>query len=176
VAWIETPRGRRQRRRRIFDEHRRDLISLTYAAAALLAAVGGVLMAPLYNVAYDMGIGIKAFAVAILGGLTNPLGVVIAGLGYGPVEACATTWLGSSSTQIVTFSVVIVALAFAPNDFFGIRTRIGGRIVHAAADANAIVIEAHHFRSASGDHVEGNRRDRPATRRARHWRIGSPSG
>jgi branched-subunit amino acid ABC-type transport system permease component len=37
-------------------------------------------MAPLYNVAYDMGIGIKAFAVAILGGLTNPWGVVIAGL------------------------------------------------------------------------------------------------
>ena len=54
----------------------------------------------------------------------------------------------------MTFSVVIVALAFAPNGLFGIRTRIGGRIVHAAADANAIVIEAHHFRSASGDHVE----------------------
>jgi branched-chain amino acid transport system permease protein len=101
------------------------LISLTYAAAALLAGIGGVLIAPLYNVAYDMGtlFGIKAFAVAILGGLTNPWGVVIAGLGYGLVEACATTWLGSSSTQIVTFSVVIVALAFAPNGLFGIRTR-----------------------------------------------------
>ena len=101
------------------------LISLTYVAAALLAGIGGVLIAPLYNVAYDMGtlFGIKAFAVAILGGLTNPWGVVIAGLGYGLVEACATTWLGSSSTQIVTFSVVIVALAFAPNGLFGIRTR-----------------------------------------------------
>jgi branched-chain amino acid transport system permease protein len=101
------------------------LISLTYAAAALLAGIGGVLIAPLYNVAYDMGtlFGIKAFAVAILGGLTNPWGVVIAGLGYGLVEACATTWLGSSSTQIVTFSVVIAALALAPNGLFGIRTR-----------------------------------------------------
>ncbi len=48
--------------------------------------------------AYDMGtlFGIKAFAVAILGGLTNPWGVVIAGLAYGLVEACATTWLGSA--------------------------------------------------------------------------------
>jgi branched-chain amino acid transport system permease protein len=101
------------------------LISLTYAAAALLAGVGGVLIAPLYNVAYDMGtlFGIKAFAVAILGGLTNPWGVVIAGLGYGLVEACATSWLGSSSTQIVTFSVVIAALALAPNGLFGIRTK-----------------------------------------------------
>jgi branched-chain amino acid transport system permease protein len=101
------------------------LISLTYAAAALLAGIGGVLIAPLYNVAYDMGtlFGIKAFAVAILGGLTNPWGVVIAGLGYGLVEACATTWLGSSSTQIVTFSVVIAALALAPNGLFGIRIK-----------------------------------------------------
>src|SRR5215469_259266 len=101
------------------------LIAATYAAAALFAGIGGILIAPLYNVAYDMGtlFGIKAFAVAILGGLTNPWGVVIAGLGYGLVEACATTWLGSSSTQIVTFSVVIAALALAPNGLFGIRTR-----------------------------------------------------
>jgi branched-chain amino acid transport system permease protein len=101
------------------------LISLTYAAAALLAGIGGILIAPLYNVAYDMGtlFGIKAFAVAILGGLTNPWSVVIAGLGYGLVEACATTWLGSSSTQIVTFSVVIAALALAPDGIFGMRTR-----------------------------------------------------
>jgi branched-chain amino acid transport system permease protein len=97
------------------------LISLTFAAAALLAGIGGILVAPLFNVAYDMGtlFGIKAFAVAILGGLTNPWGVVIAGLGYGLVEAFATTWLGSSSTQIVTFAAVIAALALAPSGLFG---------------------------------------------------------
>jgi len=65
-----------------------------------------------------------AFAVAILGGLTNPWGVVIAGLAYGLVEACATTWLGSSSTQIVTFTAVIAALALAPSGLFGGRTRV----------------------------------------------------
>jgi branched-chain amino acid transport system permease protein len=97
------------------------LIALSFAAAALLAGVGGILVAPLFNVAYDMGtlFGIKAFAVAILGGLTNPWGVVIAGLAYGLVEACATTWLGSSSTQIVTFAGVIAALALAPSGLFG---------------------------------------------------------
>jgi branched-chain amino acid transport system permease protein len=102
------------------------LIALTYAAAALLAGIGGILIAPLYNVAYDMGtlFGIKAFAVAILGGLTNPWGVVIAGLAYGLVEACATTWLGSSSTQIVTFTAVIAALALAPSGLFGGRTKV----------------------------------------------------
>jgi branched-chain amino acid transport system permease protein len=97
------------------------LIALTFAAAALLAGIGGILIAPLFNVAYDMGtlFGIKAFAVAILGGLTNPWGVVIAGLAYGLVEACATTWLGSSSTQMVTFAAVIAALAIAPSGLFG---------------------------------------------------------
>jgi branched-chain amino acid transport system permease protein len=102
------------------------LIALTYAAAALLAGIGGILIAPLYNVAYDMGtlFGIKAFAVAILGGLTNPWGVVIAGLAYGLVEACATTWLGSSSTQIVTFTAVIAALALAPAGLFGGRAKV----------------------------------------------------
>jgi len=101
------------------------LVALTYAAAALLAGIGGILIAPLFNVAYDMGtlFGIKAFAVAILGGLTNPWGVVIAGLAYGLVEACATTWLGSSSTQIVTFTAVIAALALAPSGLFGGRTK-----------------------------------------------------
>src|SRR6476661_7120227 len=97
------------------------LIALTFAAAALLAGIGGILVAPLFNVAYDMGtlFGIKAFAVAILGGLTNPWGVVVAGLGYGLVEAFATTWLGSSSTQMVTFAAVIAALAVAPSGLFG---------------------------------------------------------
>jgi len=100
------------------------LIALTFAAAALLAGIGGILVAPLFNVAYDMGtlFGIKAFAVAILGGLTNPWGVVVAGLGYGLIEAFATTWLGSSSTQMVTFAAVIAALAVAPSGLFGGKT------------------------------------------------------
>ncbi len=102
------------------------LVAITYAAAAVLAGVAGILVAPLFNVAYDMGtlFGIKAFAVAILGGLGNPWGVVVAGLVYGLVEVCATTWLGSGSTQIVTFTAVIAALAVAPSGLFGGRVRV----------------------------------------------------
>ncbi|GAC1337347.1 MAG: branched-chain amino acid ABC transporter permease [Beijerinckiaceae bacterium] len=104
------------------------LVALTFAAAALLAGIGGILVAPLFNVAYDMGtlFGIKAFAVAILGGLTHPWGVVLAGLAYGLVEAFATTWLGSASTQIVTFALVIAALALAPAGLFG--SKVLGRV------------------------------------------------
>jgi branched-chain amino acid transport system permease protein len=76
------------------------LIGWTFAAAALLAGIGGILVAPLFNVAYDMGtlFGIKAFAVAILGGLTNPWGVVIAGLAYGLVEAFAPSGIFGGKT------------------------------------------------------------------------------
>jgi len=63
--------------------------------------------------------GLKAFAVAILGGITSAWGVMLAGLLFGVVEALITAMLGSAYTQIVTFSLVIVALAIAPNGIFG---------------------------------------------------------
>jgi branched-chain amino acid transport system permease protein len=103
----------------------RRLIAGTYAASAAMAGFGGLLIAPLYSVSYDMGtmFGIKAFAVAILGGMTNAPGIMIAGLLYGLVEAGATTYLGSSTTQIVTFSGVLLALALAPEGLFTLAAR-----------------------------------------------------
>jgi branched-chain amino acid transport system permease protein len=101
------------------------LIAGCYAASAALAGFAGLLIAPLYAVSYDMGtlFGIKAFAVAILGGMTNATGIIIAGLLYGLVEAGATTYVGSSTTQIVTFSVVLLALALAPEGLFAVPSR-----------------------------------------------------
>ena len=65
--------------------------------------------------------GIKAFAVAILGGITNPWGVMCAGLLYGIAEALITALFGSTYTQISTFGLVIVALALRPDGLFGTR-------------------------------------------------------
>ena len=55
--------------------------------------------------------GLKAFAVAILGGITSAWGVMLAGLLFGIVEALITATLGSCYTQILSFALVIVALA-----------------------------------------------------------------
>lgn len=92
-----------------------------YVISTVFAGVAGVLIAPLFNVAADMGtiFGIKAFAVAIIGGIMSPWGVVIAGLAYGIAEALITATLGSVYTQIVTFALVIVVLAACPNGLFG---------------------------------------------------------
>jgi branched-chain amino acid transport system permease protein len=96
-------------------------ISAAYAVSTLLAGVAGIMIAPLFNVHSDMGtvFGLKAFAVAILGGITSAWGVMAAGLLFGVTESLITALLGSGYTQILSFALVIVALAVKPNGLFG---------------------------------------------------------
>ncbi|MCC6868848.1 MAG: branched-chain amino acid ABC transporter permease [Burkholderiales bacterium] len=96
-------------------------IMVCYAASTVLAGIAGIMIAPLFLVAADMGtlFGIKAFAVAILGGLGSARGVVIAGFVFGVAEALITSMLGSAYTNILTFVLVIVALAIRPYGLFG---------------------------------------------------------
>ena len=96
-------------------------ISAAYAASTLFAGAAGIMIAPLFNVHSDMGtlFGLKAFAVAILGGITSAWGVMLAGLIFGVTEALITALLGSAYTQILSFALVIVALALMPNGIFG---------------------------------------------------------
>lgn len=103
----------------------RSAIALSFALSTALAGLAGLLIAPLFSVHSDMGtlFGIKAFAVAILGGITSASGVMLAGLLYGLIEATVTAFAGSTYTQIVAFTVVIVALAVMPNGILG-RTAV----------------------------------------------------
>jgi branched-chain amino acid transport system permease protein len=99
----------------------RRAIAFSFALSTALAGLAGLLIAPLFSVHSDMGtlFGIKAFAVAILGGITSASGVMLAGLLYGLIEALVTAFFGSVYTQIVVFTVVILALAALPNGLFG---------------------------------------------------------
>jgi branched-chain amino acid transport system permease protein len=94
---------------------------LSFALSGLLAGVAGIMVAPLFNVSSTMGtlFGIKAFAVAMLGGINSAWGVMVAGLIYGIAEALVTALLGSTYTQIVTFAFVIALLIVMPNGLFG---------------------------------------------------------
>jgi branched-chain amino acid transport system permease protein len=99
----------------------RHAIMAAFAVSTLFAGVAGALVAPLFNVQADMGtlFGLKAFVVAILGGITSAWGVMVAGLLFGVVEALITVALGSGYTQIISFPLVIVMLAVRPNGLFG---------------------------------------------------------
>jgi branched-chain amino acid transport system permease protein len=101
------------------------VVAIAFALSGFLAGVAGILVAPLFSISSTMGtlFGIKAFAVAILGGIENAWGVVLAGLIYGVAEALITALFGSTYTQIVAFALVILALTLRPSGLFG-RARL----------------------------------------------------
>ena len=95
-------RGGAERRRGAAHGHRVErVIDGGVRAVGLLAGIAGILIAPLFTVSADMGtlFGIKAFAVAILGGIDSAWGVVLAGLLYGVAEALITALLGSATRR-----------------------------------------------------------------------------
>jgi branched-chain amino acid transport system permease protein len=96
-------------------------IAFSYALSTVLTSIAGMLIAPLYNVSAGMGtlLGLKAFATAIIGGLTNPWGIVIAGVLYGIGESLAAGYLGGSYREMIGFAFVIFALMIRPNGLLG---------------------------------------------------------
>lgn len=97
------------------------MITASFVISGMLAGLAGLLIAPLASVHSEMGMlfGLKAFAVAILGGMTSASGIMIAGLIYGIIEALITTFFGSSFTAIAVFGSVILILMIKPNGLFG---------------------------------------------------------
>jgi branched-chain amino acid transport system permease protein len=97
------------------------MIALSFALSTMLAGIAGMLIAPVANVSATMGtlLGLKAFATAIIGGLSSPWGVMVAGILYGVVESIAAGTLGGSYREIIGFAVVILTLALRPNGLFG---------------------------------------------------------
>jgi len=97
------------------------MITAAYALSSILAGVAGILLAPLLNVSATMGttIGLKAFAVAIIGGIESARGIVIAGVLYGVFEALVAGYLGTGVREILGFALVIVVLLLRPWGLFG---------------------------------------------------------
>lgn len=100
------------------------MVGLSYALSSMLAAIGGVLIGPLIGVSSHMGflIGLKAFAVAIVGGLEHPVGILVAALAYGVMENLIGGYFGSSAKEIFGFTLVILVLFVRPNGLFGRTT------------------------------------------------------
>ncbi|CAN5319014.1 branched-chain amino acid ABC transporter permease [soil metagenome] len=99
----------------------RRVTTVAFALSTLFACMAGALIAPLVTVHSEMGMlfGLKAFAAAILGGISSAWGVMLAGLLLGLVETATSFTLGSGWTQIISFALVIGVLALRPNGLFG---------------------------------------------------------
>ena len=96
------------------------LITLTYAGGVALAALAGVLAAPIYSVNPNMGSSIinVVFAVVVIGGMGSILGSVITGFLLGVIEGL-TKVLYPEGSGAVIFLVMVIILLAKPRGLFG---------------------------------------------------------
>jgi branched-chain amino acid transport system permease protein len=95
----------------------------TWAAAAALAALAAVLMAPLTQLNPDIGFTLllKALAATVLGGLGNMPGAIIGAFLIGISESLAAAYVSSIAQDVSAFVVIMVVLVMRPTGLFGPR-------------------------------------------------------
>lgn len=98
-------------------------VGIAWALAAVLSAVAGILLAPIYGVYPKMGaiLSTKGFAAAVLGGYGNIYGAIIGGLIFGIVETMAAGYISSSFKDIISFAVLILVLFVMPNGILRVK-------------------------------------------------------
>ena len=96
------------------------IVTLTYAGGVALAALAGVLAAPIYSVNPQMGSSliITVFAVVVIGGMGSIMGSILTGLALGVIEGLTKVFWPEASSTVVFFIMVIVLL-IRPAGLFG---------------------------------------------------------
>ncbi len=100
------------------------LNGLVWGLAAAVAAIAGLLLAPITFVHANMGfIGLKAFPAAVVGGFTSLPGAIVGGLIIGIVEAFSGFYLPEGFKDVAPYIVVLIMLVLKPNGLFGEKLR-----------------------------------------------------
>ncbi|KKB86057.1 ABC transporter permease [Devosia limi DSM 17137] len=96
------------------------MITLTYGFGVALAALAGVLAAPIYSVNPNMGADliIVVFAVVVIGGMGSILGAILTGFGLGVVEGLTRVFYPEGSA-VVIFVIMAIVLLVKPAGLFG---------------------------------------------------------
>lgn len=97
------------------------VITFSYALSSLTAAFAGMLVAPLTLTGATMGavLGLKAFAVAIIGGLTSGLGVFVGGILLGITETLTGGYISTGYKDVPGLLLLLLVLAVKPAGLFG---------------------------------------------------------
>ena len=97
------------------------VMTLSFALSAAIGALAGVLVTPITNTSYDVGIALalKGFAAAMLGGMGNPIGALVGGLLLGLIEALTAGYLSTVYTDAAAFVVILIVLFVMPSGIFG---------------------------------------------------------
>jgi len=101
------------------NPQRMSLLAFVFSAA--LAALAGIVIAPITYVTYDMGLmlGLKGFVAAVLGGLSSTPGAVIGGLALGIMESMGAGLLSSGYKDGIAFIILLLVLFLKPGGLFG---------------------------------------------------------
>lgn len=99
------------------------LIGVTFVINAVLTAVAGVLIAPIYFVRWDMGLflGLKAFYAAIIGGFNQVQGALVGGLLVGLIETLCAAYLSNSYRDVYVLLFLFLVLMVKPEGLVGVR-------------------------------------------------------
>ena len=100
------------------------LNSLVWGLASAVAAVAGLLLAPITFVHANMGlIGLKAFPAAVVGGFGSLPGAIVGGLVIGIIESLSGFYLPDGFKDTAAYIVVLIMLMVKPNGLFGEKLR-----------------------------------------------------
>ena len=96
------------------------MITLTYGFGVGLAALAGVMAAPIYNVSPQMGshLIIVVFAVVVIGGMGSIMGAIITGFGLGIIEGLTKVFFPEASNTVI-FIIMAIVLILRPAGLFG---------------------------------------------------------
>ncbi|HEY7140945.1 MAG TPA: branched-chain amino acid ABC transporter permease [Methylomirabilota bacterium] len=99
------------------------LITITFVLNAALTAVAAILIAPVYLVKYDIGIGLglKAFYAAIIGGFNQMRGALLGGLLVGVVETLSAAYVSGQFRDAAVLVILIVVLLWKPEGLWGVK-------------------------------------------------------
>jgi branched-chain amino acid transport system permease protein len=98
------------------------MLAIGWGLAAAIGATAGIMVAPVLFLDPNMmgGVLLYAFAGALLGGITSPVGAVVGGLIVGVTENLVGTYLIASQLKLtVALALIILVLVFKPNGLFG---------------------------------------------------------
>src|SRR5207344_2733069 len=96
------------------------MITLTYGFGVALAALAGVMAAPIYQVSPQMGADliIVVFAVVVIGGMGSILGSILTGFGLGVIEGLTKVFYPEASNTVI-FVIMALVLLVRPAGLFG---------------------------------------------------------
>lgn len=106
---------------RLYGVEPRRLYALTFGLGAALAGGAGDLYGVVSQINPYIGAALtaKSFAIAIIGGLENPLGVVVGGIFLGIVESLTALYVGPTYVDVASFGILVLVLILRPNGLLG---------------------------------------------------------